>query len=559
MTDSRVRPTGSLLVFYTVLATLLTMLIVQYSRNYGRLLVGPLYDDVVYLNEGLHYAQVAQTQGPRALVELAVSRPPHSPFATFVAGVSFLLFGPELWAPYALMGLAVLAVLLAADRLLAGLPWHARAAGAVFVLTFPIVGTLPYHFRPDAAAGLATAFGVAMMLRTSPRWAPRWHQIWTGSWFALALVVKAPVLPFTVLMFAGSWWLSLACGRRTDLLGEPGTPVPPAAERNGLWGSLWPYALPVLLLAGPYYLLSARRVYHYIYDQVFGRNRDLWVMDIDWLTAARFVWDGQAGQLMLGRHGYVVLALAMLTAAAWLWRARGRVERATVRLVLAMLGALFLAWLVPTWSRYGNPFTGSTFSALVMFAGVLLLRSLFLVSRTQAQRPARRPEVGAVLGWCAVAAALACFKGPIGMGNRSTESVQVDNRVERIVYRTIVEHAAGEPATVFLTSAANLSADLLRFRALADHVSLSPSGPPFSTNLDDYRSRIAASRYVVSGEAGAFRENRQLPFYALQDELVAELRSDPALELLVTVPAHDGLDLYVFGRRPAADGATAPP
>lgn len=553
MTGSQVRPTGSLLVLYVVLATLLTSLIVQYSSNYGRLLVGPSYDDVVYLNEGLHYSQVAQTQGPRALIEQAVRHPPHSPFATFVACVSFLLFGPEPWAPYALMGLGVLAVLLATDRLLAGLPWHARAAGAVFVLTFPIVGTLPYHFRPDAAAGLATGFGVVMMLRVSPLWAPRWHQIWTGAWFALALLVKSSVLPFTALLFGASWWLSLACGRRRDLLGEPGMPAPPEVARNRPWGSLWPYILPVALLAGPYYLLTIRRLYHYIYDQVFGRNRDLWVMDIDWPSALRFLWDGQAGQLMLGRHGYLVLALAVLAAALYLWRAPERFDRATIRMVLATLGAVALAWLVPTLSKYGNPFTGATFAALLMFAGVLLLRSLFLIDGPRDARPARRPPVGAVVAWCAIAVAVACFKGPAGLGNRASESVQVDNRAERAVYRTIVGHAAGEPATVFVTSAANLSADLLSFRARADHLPIHPVGPPFSVDLDDYRSQIAASDYVVTGEPGAFRENRQLPFYALQAALLEELRSDPTLELLATVPAHDGLDLYVFGRHSAPE------
>ena len=566
MAESQTRPTGPLLAFYTVLAALLTLLVIQYSQNYGRLLVGPLYDDVVYMNEGLQYAQVAQTQGPKALVAQALRQPPHSPFATFVACVSFLLLGPTQWAPYAVMGLGVLLVVLAADRLLAGLPWHARVAGAVFAITFPIVGTLPYHFRPDAAAGLITGFGVVAMLRCSPRWAPRALQYWTGLWFALALLTKSPVLPFTALMFGGSWLLSLACGRSSDLLALPGSAaLPPRGEPRRLWGAIWPYALPVLLLAGPYYALSAGYVYRYIYDQVFGQNRAIWVMKDDWPTLMRFVWDGQAGRLMLGRHGYLVLVLALLSGLAYVWLAPRRFDRAAVRLAVTMLGALFLAWLVPTVSKYGNPFTGSTFAALLLFGGVLLLRGLFLLDAfrlggarqldARQRQPPQRLPLGAMAAWCAVAAAVLCFQGPIGMGNRSTPSVLVDNRVERIVYRTIVDHAAGEPATIFLTSAANFSADLLRFRTLVDHLPLNIVGPPFSTDLDAFRSSIAASRYVVTGEPGAFRENRQMPFYEVQDELVAELRSDPALELLTTVPAHDGLNLYVFARLQVPEGS----
>ncbi|MGH7266099.1 MAG: hypothetical protein ACREMB_14830, partial [Candidatus Rokuibacteriota bacterium] len=303
----------SLLLVYVALAAAFTAMLIQHSRSYGRMLVGPLYDDVVYLNDGLVYAQLIQTRGFWAAATQAVERPPHSPFATLTAAASFLLFGPVEWAPYALMGGIVLAVLLATDRLLGGLPPHARVAGAVFVLTFPIMGTLPYHFRPDATAGLATGFGVVMMLRYSPFRAPRRHQLWTGLCFAAALLIKTPSLPFTLYMFAGSWALSALGGARTDLAGPGGVGLP---ERRrgpaGWWAAVWPYWLPVLLVAGPYYWLAWRQVYDYIYENVFGRNRDLWRMSRGWPSLARFVWDGEGGALMVGRHGYLVVGLGAL-------------------------------------------------------------------------------------------------------------------------------------------------------------------------------------------------------------------------------------------------------
>ncbi len=533
---------------YVLLALVFTATIVQYSRNYGRLLVGPLYDDVVYLNEGLEYAQMAQTRGPWALAERALANPPHSPFATAVASVSFLLLGPVQWAPYAVMGLAVLAVVLAADRLLAGLPAHARLAGALFVLTFPIVGTLPYHFRPDAAAGLVTGFGVVMMLRCSPRWAPRRQQYWTGLCFALALVIKTSVLPLTLFMFGSSWLLSLVAGRRTDLVAVSGALLERRHRERGTWAAIWPYLLPVLLVAGPYYLLAGRRVLRYIYDQALGQNRQLWVMNRDWASLARFVWDGEGGRLMLGHHGYLVLGIACLSGVVYGWRRRDQeFDRVRTRLVLATCGAIFLAWLPPTLSRYGNPFTGATFAALWLFGGVLLLRSLFLLDWA-APRRGMRGALGTALGWGAVAASLLVFRGPAGLGVRTTEWVVIDNRVERAVYRAIVDDAVGRHAAVFVTSAADLNADLLRFRALVDQVQMRFLGPPFSSDLEDYRQLIGGSDYVVTGDAGAFRENRQLPFYALQDALVTELRSDPEFELLATVPAHEGLNVYVFRR-----------
>ena len=122
------------------------------------------------------------------------------------------------------------------------------------------------------------------------------------------------------------------------------------------------------------------------------------------------------------------------------------------------------------------------------------------------------------------------------------------------MYRAIVDHAAGNVATVFVTSAANLNADLLQFRARADHAALTGVGPPFSRDIRDYQALIAASDYVVSGDQGAFREGRHLPFYEVQGLLLTELKADPGFTLLTTVPTHEALNIYVFARKPAFGG-----
>ncbi len=552
------RSAGAPVLVYVVLAALFTAAILQFASNYGRLLVGPLYDDVIYINEGLEYAQLLQTQGPVPLAKRVVRHPPHSPFATGIAFLSFVVLGPRQWAPYAAMGLIVLAVLLAVDRLLAGLPRHARLAGALFALTFPIVGTLPEHFRPDATAGLVTGFGVVLVLRVSPLWAPRPHQYATGLLFALAAVVKTSVLPFTMFMFGASWLLSVWAGRRTDLLSPGRTAIAePRRGWRGYWSAAWPYALPLLLVAAPYYLLAWRTVYRYIYDNLFGQNREIWRQDGDWAGVLRFLWDGQGGRLLLGHHGYVVLGLAVLAGFYRLARRQGRpAERRQWRTAVAFTAAVSLAWLFPTLSRYGNPFTGSTFVAIVLFAGVLLLRRLFLENDVATERGRWRPTPGALLGWGAVAVALMATRSPMRLGTRATDSVARDNRVERLVYDTIVEHANGNGARVFVTNAANLNADLLRYRALVDHSRLEFSGPPFSSDLEEFRRPIGASDYVVTGDQGAFHENNRLPFHQLQNRLVADLRTDSSFTLLATVPAHQGLNIYVFGRKPSFGGWT---
>ena len=47
---------------------------------------------------------------------------------------------------------------------------------------------------------------------------------------------------------------------------------------------------------------------------------------------------------------------------------------------------------------------------------------------------------------------------------------------------------------------------------------------------------------------GAFRENQRLPLYVVQGAVVSELKANPDLRLLAAIPAHGGLNIYVFGR-----------
>jgi hypothetical protein len=450
------------------------------------------------------------------------------------------------------MGLVVLAVVLTADRLLVDLPVHARVGGAVFVLTFPIVGTLPYHFRPDATGGLATGFGVLMMLRHSPFRVPRTHQYVTGVCFALAFLIKPSAAPFTLWMFVGSWALSILAGGMTDRFVSAASTVQGRGDgRQGYWAAIWPYWAPVLLLAGPYYLLAGGTVYRYIYENVFGQNREVWRLKRDWLSLARFIVDGEGGQLMLRRHAYLVVGLASCAAVLHMVGRRGTgVDRERLRGALALIGALFLAWLFPSLSRYGNPFTGSTFAAILLFIGVLLLRSLFVVGDVFPRVEGRRRILGPALGWSVITVAVLAFVWPAPLGTKASDWVLNDNRVERAVYRAIADHAAGKDAKVFVTSAANLNAHLLQFRARVDHVQIAWRGPPFSRDIRDYRGPIATSDYVVSGDQGAFREGRHLPFYEMQGLLVTELKADPSFTLLTSVPTHQGLNIYVFARKP---------
>src|SRR5579864_148824 len=74
-----------------------TALIIQYSFAHGKLLCPPFYDDVSYFEDALHRLAIYYRDGWGALLTDYRHFPPHSPFSSFVALVSFAVFGTHDW------------------------------------------------------------------------------------------------------------------------------------------------------------------------------------------------------------------------------------------------------------------------------------------------------------------------------------------------------------------------------------------------------------------------------------------------------------------------------
>src|SRR5665213_1785946 len=92
-------------------ATLFTVVNIRHSLDGGRLSRTPTYDDISYFIDALHRLPVVYGQSVLGWIHDYVHTPPHSPFSTYVALASYMLFGIKDWAPYALNGFVVLAPL----------------------------------------------------------------------------------------------------------------------------------------------------------------------------------------------------------------------------------------------------------------------------------------------------------------------------------------------------------------------------------------------------------------------------------------------------------------
>ncbi|MBV9122536.1 MAG: hypothetical protein JO112_04195, partial [Planctomycetes bacterium] len=202
-----------------ILAICFTSWTVQFSRQHGRLISPPQYDDVVYMNDGADRLEELYVHGFSGLIRSCYRNPPHSPFSTFVAAVSFGIFGLQEWAPYAGNVLVVFFLIGFADRLLQGCHAVVHGLGLAVVFLLPLTQFAVFEFRPDFFAGLLIASGVVSLLATSFVVAPFRHRLLIGVVFGLAFLAKPPLCPFTAVMLLLSVGLGILC---EQLLHRPG-------------------------------------------------------------------------------------------------------------------------------------------------------------------------------------------------------------------------------------------------------------------------------------------------------------------------------------------------
>ena len=519
------------LVIWMVVATIFTAGVVQFSRSAGRLLIGPIYDDVGYFADVLDRLRIFHYSGFWGWLREWYEQPPHSPASTVLATLSYATFGPYDWAPYAGNGLVVLVLLLAVDWLQRGSGIWQRLTLALFTLTVPLAQVAVSHFRPDVLAGITTAMGAMVMLRyplserdATRRWA-------AGCLFAAALLEKTTTCVYTIYMCGVVLAADAAVAHFAYY-----RPWRRVLHPRG-WGTV---LLPIVLLAGPYYVLAYDRVYEYVHGVIAGANRNLWRVTGTWSEMARYFIDGQGGSWLLGNYLWLFVAVLLVGTAYTLARHQ---RAATVRCA-ALAGVTFAAYLLPTLNPVKNGFMGVTFQSLLLFGTIIVLHGAFRL-HGRAGRPISPPLVGV----CAVVLVAVWIFHPQGrMGTPSTDWIAAQNRLERQILESIVNHSSTEAPLVYFTTVGFTSADLLRVRALLAGRNIQAYAHPLVRDLATHRQEMQKVDFVIASEAGNGIAFPYMPSSDVQEETLTLARSLQGLRQIADFPALHGKRYFVFAK-----------
>jgi hypothetical protein len=488
------------------LTLLLTAGVIQFSLRHGRLLFPPDFDDCTYLCDAAARLDVLLSGGVLALVEDLWRVPPHAPGSTGLALFCFLVLGVHTWAPYVGNGLYILALLLFAGRILKPFRLPGYLAGLLLVCSVPVVALTVYHFRPDLAVGLATSMGVFLALEHGILTVPWSRRLAIALCFSAALLIKPSFCLMTVFL--------LGCTVVTATVQDV------CSDRSRLsWRNLaagWLGCGLALLPVVPFYALTWRKWYGYIYQAIYGHLKEILRTPGDRWYHLKYFLLGEGGQTLLGSHLYLLGAIFVVgVLAALLFGSRQR--RARVVAMLALLGATYA---VPAHIEMKLPVFGSGWAYLLLFCSLHLLVELL-----QPQRDRR--------GWCSWRAlavsglaglGLCCFRAPEGWSDANSPHHQGICRLFDGIERTLAEHSGGS-ARVFLTEGIYPNSWTLRFRALAS----GRSGLTFWDchtvfDLAFYKKQIKQADFVLCTDGSRTTNFYVFPCLALQRKLLRYLQ-----------------------------------
>ena len=342
-----------------VVSIFFTAFVINHSFERGRLQYDVDYKDVISHIDGLKRFHDLTDNSALYFIQQYLLNPPHAPLHSLQAMLSFAIFGIHDWAPYVSNIFLLFALLAGLFYVLREFGALSFAAGALFFLCTPLAYHTIEEFRPDYPSAIATVWGILLyfqFLKTSNPWLAGW----AGACYGLAMLAKPPVFPYVLAMGGGPFFWGLLSGFRID-------------GWRGVWKGVlmaWPFFVGCAVVAGPHFLVAARKIVDYFILNQLGSDSHLWAFNEGWGQRIAYHVTGYGGWLGLGRHWILALVLWGGALAAGLKFVR--TDKST-RILLGLSGMTAWAYFFLVINPHMNPFFGLTFQILLLFSGAAFL------------------------------------------------------------------------------------------------------------------------------------------------------------------------------------------
>lgn len=490
------------LLFAVVVARIFVTIQTLLSLDSGTLSFPPTYDATGYYIDAFdRLGQIASG----GFWQGVVAMPPHAPGSTALAMAGFWAFGIHPYSAIIASTIPLATFLFIGLRLQRHTPFLAAAGVVLGLLLLPFWGIAVTEFRPDLWCAAFIMVGLAAIC-FRPAGTDTW--VWSGVAFGTALLMKPTFAPLTILLFGAAILLRF---------------LPSLLSRRG-WAGMLKAGVIVLgiavVLAGPYFALTWRRIVDYYALHVFGSGAASWTPDLSVTQTLLYYISGPGGLPFLGWGLYPAL---LLIAAPLVAFAAGRRETAWKLTSYAIL--VGIAYLVVTIPGNKSPFLGVGFVALLV--GAIAAASIWVTSR----RPYAAIGIlllGAVSYMTPWAALHGAPYPPEVARARHNLNWQIltelrkdpDLASKKVMFAQIAQYTNAETLTV---NAAELGIARPVFQS-----------EYFNDKIEAQRAMIAASDYVITISPEYPGGLSWVPSAKIGQQINAALDADPALALVQT-------------------------
>ncbi len=548
----RVAAVVALAVILTAVTATLSL---EQARQFGRLAVPPLYDDVVYFLSAVQWLNAAPGQGIAANLYALLHQ--HAPFSTLTAIIGFTLLPDGYAGPYAVNAAIILAFLLGIARI----AWRSSlvdiATCLVGAACVPVFWQTMTEARPDLPCGLAIGLAAGAVLYRPFLQRSRWSLFVLGLLCGLAVSIKPSAFPASLLcigLIAGAELVRecLQSGARTFRA---------AATRAGLPALLFAAGL----LAGAAAILGIDLVetIGYILRTVIY-DRDFWVIHESFGASLLHYAIGFEARLALGWWLWVGLALA----AARLGLALKN-DRRDLGAAATVLAAGLVAFAIPTLANVKSYFLGAMFYGVFIVTMTLnfcaVVAALDAAIARFAPKPAWQRALSSALHLAPLAAVLALFAanglaGRVGVATALTTDQIHDIRTATEKVWSLLQQQPSPSAqprkvpVVGFSSPYPVTPTTIQLSAAQAHMRLDVRGDYFHRTIEAAEKALLASDVAIVTSSMP----HNLPGPRMGDELIGRMDANPGMCLVASIPLLAVRETRIYRRSDPGCAAATP-
>lgn len=330
-----------------VVSVLFTLFCVSTSKQKGRLLSAPNYDDVVYFNQGSQLLQTLNQQGIVGVWQFLEEKGLHSPYSVTLAAAAYAIGGFGEPAPYYANILVVVVYLSGLSWFLRALPLMQWLASIALFMVLPFITMGVVEFRPDIMWAVVTGFGVVYLATTPGVLVSVGPAVTSGVLLGLSLIIKPSTFAMTLILYGCAGLVRFLWERKTKQLAV----------------GLSIFMVAILLTAGPYWWFFGEQAWSYFWKNSFGANKQVWVFQGSLTDFLSFYITGDGWKSNVGIPG-TILTIFTIVCGVFDWKTAPIHRRHLTLLASVLATAVF----INTSASMKSPFLGGGIYGVWLFS-----------------------------------------------------------------------------------------------------------------------------------------------------------------------------------------------